>query len=67
MTQTRQQNQPVEIRTAQGKVYCPICTHSVEVSVKTDGRRAKVIAGQKCPRCSSSIDAGIVMHILQAA
>ena len=58
---------PIEIRTTQAKVYCPICTHTVDVTVRTDGKRAKVIAGQRCPRCSGSIDAGIVMHIPQAA
>lgn len=64
ITSTRK---PIEIRTAQAKVYCPICTHTVEVSARTDGKRAKVVAGQRCPRCSGSIDAGIVMHIPQAA
>ena len=49
------------------KVYCPICTHTVEVAVRTDGRRAKVASGQKCPRCAGSIDAGVIMHIPQAA
>ena len=58
---------PIEIRTASGKVYCPICTQTVDVTVRTNGKRAAVVAGQKCPRCSGSIDAGIVMHIPQAA
>jgi transposase-like protein len=58
---------PVEIRTAQAKVYCPICTHTVDATVRTDGRRAKVTPGQKCARCSGSIDAGVVMYIPQAA
>jgi hypothetical protein len=48
-------------------VYCPICTHTVDVTVRTNGKRHAVVAGQKCPRCSGSIDAGIVMHIPQAA
>jgi len=60
-------NKPVEIRTQQAKVYCPICTHTVEVAVRTDGKRAKVVAGQKCPRCAGSIDAGMVMYIPKAA
>jgi len=58
---------PVEIRTAVAKVYCPICTHTVDVTVRTDGKRAKVASGQKCPRCSGSIDAGVVMYIPKAA
>ena len=57
----------VEMRTAAGKVYCPICTHTVDVTVRTDGRNAKVSPGQKCPRCHASIDAGVVMYVPQAA
>jgi hypothetical protein len=60
-------NKPVEIRTTVAKVYCPICTHTVEVAVRTDGKRAKVAGGQKCPRCAGSIDAGVIMYIPQAA
>jgi hypothetical protein len=37
------------------------------VVVRTDGKRAKVASGQKCPRCAGSIDAGVIMHIPQAA
>jgi transposase-like protein len=55
------------IRTTKAQVYCPICTHTVEVVVRTDGKRAKVASGQKCPRCAGSIDAGVIMHIPQAA
>jgi len=58
---------PIEIRTAQAKVYCPICTHTVDATVRTDGKRARVAPGQKCARCSGSIDAGVVMYISQAA
>ncbi len=58
---------PVEIRTSLARVYCPICTHTVDVTVRTQGAKGKVIPGQKCPRCSGSIDAGVVMYIPQAA
>ncbi len=58
---------PIEIRTTSAKVYCPICTHTVDAVVRTDGARAKVVAGQKCARCSGSIDAGVVMYIPRAA
>jgi hypothetical protein len=50
-----------------GQVYCPICTHTVNGEVKTDGKKAAVVAGQKCPRCAASLDAGIVLHIEEAA
>ncbi|MBK9168592.1 MAG: hypothetical protein IPM24_14135 [Bryobacterales bacterium] len=48
-------------------VYCPICTRYVEGSVRLEGRRAKVVPGQKCPRCASSLDAAAVVQLPQAA
>lgn len=54
-----------------GQVYCPICTHTVEGEVRLVGpnwkRVPKVVPGQKCARCSSALDAGIVLRIVQAA
>lgn len=47
-------------------VYCPICTHSVDARVIVD-RRVKVEPGQKCPRCSASLDAGVVIRFVRAA
>ena len=41
-----------------GPVHCLICTHTVEADVVPSGRKLYVRAGQKCPRCSSSLDAG---------
>jgi hypothetical protein len=61
------EKKPIEIRTAMAKVYCPICTHTVDVAVRTDGKRARVASGQKCPRCAGSIDAGVIMYIPKAA
>ncbi len=49
-----------------GWVYCPICTHTVEAQVIHD-RKLKVSPGQKCPRCSASLDAGYVVRVNQAA
>ena len=48
-------------------VYCPICTHTVEGVVVTNGKTAKVKAGQKCSRCSASLDAGFIMRLDRAA
>jgi hypothetical protein len=48
-------------------VYCPLCTHTVEVQVTVIGRRAKVTPGQTCPHCSASIDAGYVFEVRRAA
>ncbi len=53
------------------KVYCPICTHTVEAEVKTQERRMFVRPGQKCPRCSGSLDAGYILppvsYVVRAA
>lgn len=50
-----------------GQVYCPMCTHTVEANVMRSGHAERVIAGQKCGRCASSLDAGVVLHISRAA
>jgi hypothetical protein len=53
-------------------VYCPICTHSVPASVtivrNAAGRRVpRVVAGQRCARCSSPLDAAYVLKVNEAA
>ena len=50
-----------------GGVYCPICTRTVEAVISVIGKTAKVKPGQKCPRCSSSLDAGYVFQFNRAA
>lgn len=50
-----------------GGVYCPMCTHIVEAQVVVTAKSARVKPGQKCPRCAASLDAGHVVHTLQAA
>ena len=50
-----------------GQVYCPICTHTVAGEVKLVNKKPQVVPGQKCARCSSALDAGIVLQILEAA
>ncbi|MGH9627859.1 MAG: hypothetical protein ACRD7E_05915 [Bryobacteraceae bacterium] len=52
---------------AKSTVYCPICTHTVEAMVTIAGKSAKVAPGQKCPRCTSSLDAGYVFRFDRAA
>ena len=59
--------QPVIKTEAKGWVYCPICTHTVEATVLLDRKSAKVSPGQRCHRCSASLDAGYVMRLNQAA
>ncbi len=50
-----------------GQVHCPMCTHTVGAEVDMNGRRAKTVAGQKCSRCHSSLDAAVVMDVLPRA
>ena len=63
---TTSRPQPVQF---EGKafVYCPICTHTVEGIVLSNGKTAKVKPGQKCSRCSASLDAGYIMRLERAA
>ncbi|MGH9720992.1 MAG: hypothetical protein ACRD8O_12325 [Bryobacteraceae bacterium] len=48
-------------------LYCPLCTRYVDGDVRTDVRKPHVAPGQKCPRCSSSLDAAIVVQFPKAA
>ena len=54
-------------REARGSVHCPLCTHTVPATVLLTPRSAKVVPGQKCPRCHSSLDAGYVLQLQRAA
>jgi hypothetical protein len=57
--------------TSIGKVYCPICTHTVDATVEREPKRNRrqnyVKPGQKCPRCSGSLDAGHIIDLERAA
>ena len=48
-------------------VYCPICTHTVEAEAGLLGKKPLVVPGQKCSRCASALDAGLVIQFRQAA
>ena len=50
-----------------GQVHCPICTHTVPAGVDLQGRKVRVIPGQRCPRCSATLDAAMVIQIPAAA
>jgi hypothetical protein len=66
--QTRPQTQqPIPHYETKAFVYCPICTHTVEVEIVTTGRAARVRDGQKCPRCGSSIGSAYVLYRLERA
>ena len=50
-----------------GQVHCPICTHTVQAEIDLKGRYARVAPGQRCPRCSSSLDVAVVVQLPEAA
>jgi len=49
------------------EVHCPICTHNVGADVEQLGRKIRVIPGQKCQRCASTLDVAAVVEVLEAA
>ena len=56
-------------KTRRTKVYCTLCTRTVEARVglttSLAGRRHLVVSpGQKCPRCEASLDAAFVHNNL---
>lgn len=50
-----------------GLAHCPMCTHTVPAEIDLKGKRARVAAGQKCPRCGSCLEVAVVIHIPEAA
>lgn len=46
----------------QGKVYCPICTHTVDAQLQRGERHLQVTPGQRCPRCAGSLDAAYIFR-----
>ena len=57
----------LERKLVTGRVYCPICTHTVSAELDLKGKYARVAPGQKCPRCQSSLDVAVVVQIPEAA
>jgi hypothetical protein len=51
----------------QGLAHCPICTHTVPAEIDLRGKYPHVTAGQKCPRCHSSLEVAPVVQIPAAA
>ena len=57
-----------------GKIYCPLCTHTVHARIvqrsRPQGNKPHppvVGPGQRCPHCSGSLDAGYIMQSSMAA
>jgi hypothetical protein len=55
-------------RQIDGQALCPICTHTVPAHVDmVKGKFPRVAPGQKCPRCSASLDVAVVVRVPEAA
>ena len=50
-----------------GQAHCPICTHTVSANIDIIGKRVRVAPGQRCPRCTATLDAAMVVQVPQAA
>lgn len=61
------QMKTVPVVETKGHLHCPICTHTVPGVVLTQGRKTRVKPGQKCPRCSASLDPAYIMYFDRAA
>jgi hypothetical protein len=48
-------------------VHCPICTHNVPARIEEVKKSIRVVPGQKCPRCQSTLDAAVVLAQREAA
>ena len=55
------------VKESTGFLHCPICTHTVQGVVVTQGRISKVKPGQKCSRCSATLDPAYILRYDQAA
>jgi len=55
------------VKESTGWVYCLICTHTVPANVVMTARKHFVKAGQKCSRCSASLDPSYVVRVDAAA
>jgi DNA-directed RNA polymerase subunit RPC12/RpoP len=49
------------------RVHCFICSHMVAAELELQGKRISLVRGQRCPRCSSPLDAAKVVDIEEAA
>jgi Zn ribbon nucleic-acid-binding protein len=61
----------VEAKRLAAKGYCPICTHLADLIVEEAptryGEKLAPVAGQRCPRCSTSIGSASIVEVLGPA
>ena len=55
------------IKRSKAQVHCPICTHNVGADVELLGKKVRVVPGQRCPRCASTLDVAGVVEVQEAA
>ena len=55
------------VKVEKGAVYCPMCTHTVQVDIVVAGRTARVKDSEKCPRCGSPLGSALVTYRLDRA
>jgi len=57
----------LDSKVLQARVYCPICTHTVEADVVAVEhglrRKMRVVVGQRCRRCDAALDAAYVLEV----
>ncbi|MBI3666207.1 MAG: hypothetical protein HY236_08295 [Acidobacteria bacterium] len=57
----------LENKVLRARVYCPICTHTVEAEVAAAAtnshRKLRVVEGQKCRRCLTLLDAAYILEV----
>ena len=50
-----------------GQVLCPICSYTVPAELDLSGTRARVVPGQRCPRCQATLEVAVIVQVPQAA
>ncbi len=58
---------PMAHNAMKAQVHCFICSHTVPAEVEFVGKKFHLITGQKCPRCSSPLEAAKVLETQEAA
>jgi uncharacterized Zn finger protein (UPF0148 family) len=51
----------------EGRVFCPICTHTVAANLDLTAKTTRVSPGQRCPRCHATLDVAVIVRIPEAA
>ena len=51
----------------EGRVFCPICTHTVPANLDLTKKAVRVSPGQQCPRCRATLDVAVIVQIPEAA